>query len=80
MTTASPDFYPERSSVEKIYELIESDLKIAEASGLPNYDANGRVCQGMVKSLMASVYLTMAGFPLIKVMLTIHLQQKRPKR
>ncbi len=66
MSTASPDFYPERSSVEKVYELIVSDLKNAEASGLPDYDANGRVCQGMIKSLMSSVYLTMAGFPLNK--------------
>jgi len=66
MTTASPDFYPERSSVEKVYGLIVSDLKNAEASGLPNYDPTGKVCTGMVKSLMASVYLSMAGFPLNK--------------
>lgn len=66
MTTANPNFYPERTSVDKIYEQIVSDLKNAETSGLPNYDPNGKVCLGMVKSLMASVYLTMAGFPLNK--------------
>lgn len=66
MSTSSPDFYPERSSVEKVYELIIGDLQKAEKSGLPSYDATGRVCQGMIKSLMASVYLTMAGHPLNK--------------
>ena len=36
----------------------------AEKTSLPDYDASGRVCKGMVKSLLASVYLTTAGHPL----------------
>jgi hypothetical protein len=64
VTTGSPDFYPERSTVADVYTSIINDLKTAENSSLPDYDATGRVCKGMVKSLMASVYLTMAGQPL----------------
>jgi len=64
VTTGSPDFYPQRTAVADIYNQIVEDLKTAEATSLPNYDATGRVCKGMVKSLMASVYLTMAGQPL----------------
>ena len=64
VTTSSPDFYPERSKIADIYNQIVEDLKAAENTTLPNYDATGRVCKGMVKSLLASVYLTMAGQPL----------------
>jgi len=64
VTTSSPDFYPERSAVADVYTQIVEDLKMAENSSLPNYDSSGRACKGMVKSLMASVYLTMAGQPL----------------
>lgn len=66
VTTASPDFYPERSSKEAVYDLIVSDLKTAETSSLPNTDATGRASLGAVKTLLASVYLTMAGQPLNK--------------
>jgi hypothetical protein len=58
--------YPSRSSEEEIYNLIVEDLKVAEAAGLPWMDATGRVCQAAVKSLLAKVYLTMAGHPLEK--------------
>lgn len=63
---SSPDLYPSRSSKDKVYELIVSDLKEAEKSGLPNTDKRGKVSLGAVKSLLSSVYLTMAGLPLNK--------------
>lgn len=63
---SSPNLYPERSSVEEVYTLIVSDLLNAEKSGLPNVDRTGKVSLGAVKSLLASVYLTMAGYPLNK--------------
>jgi hypothetical protein len=63
---ASPDLYPERSPKEKVYDLIVSDLVTAEKAGLPNVDKTGKASLGAVKSLLASVYLTMAGNPLNK--------------
>lgn len=62
----SPNLYPERVSILDVYDLIVSDLKEAENSGLPMIDRTGRVSLGAVKSLLASVYLTMAGHPLNK--------------
>jgi hypothetical protein len=62
----SKNLYPEPASIDNIYKLIESDLLEAEKSGLPFKDPSGRVSLGAVKSLLASVYLTMAGFPLNK--------------
>ncbi len=62
----SPDLYAEQSTPEQVYKLIEADLLEAEASGLPYTDATGRASLGAVKSLLASVYLTMAGYPLQK--------------
>ncbi|TSD67993.1 RagB/SusD family nutrient uptake outer membrane protein [Inquilinus sp. KBS0705] len=62
----SPELYPERSPVSAVYDLIISDLQAAKASGLPNTDQTGRVSLGAVKTLLASVYLTTAGFPLKK--------------
>ncbi|MCH7396472.1 RagB/SusD family nutrient uptake outer membrane protein [Belliella sp. DSM 107340] len=56
--------YPSRSSQESIYELIVSDLQIAEESSIPASTTNGRISQGAIKSLLAQVYLTMAGYPL----------------
>jgi len=58
--------YAPQASVEEIYKLIEADLIEAEASGLPNADVTGRASMGAVKSLLSSVYLTMAGYPLQK--------------
>lgn len=66
VTASSPLLYPERNSQEEIFEVILSDLKLAEASGLPDTDRTGRVSLGLVKSLMADVYLYMAGQPLNK--------------
>jgi hypothetical protein len=63
---ASPDLYPTQSSVEDIYAQIVKDLIDAEGSGLPLKDPTGKVTLGSIKSLLSSVYLTMAGYPLEK--------------
>jgi hypothetical protein len=60
----SPDLYPARSPQADVYKLIVSDLQTAEQAGLPMVDRTGLISQGAVKSLLASVYLTMAGYPL----------------
>lgn len=62
----SENLYPQQAPEEEIYERIVDDLIQAEAAGLPFTDASGRVSTGAAKSLLASVYLTMAGFPLQK--------------
>ena len=62
----SPELYPSEASQEDIYSLIVEDLVSAESSGLPFNDNTGRISLGAVKSLMSSVYLTMAGYPLQK--------------
>jgi hypothetical protein len=49
-----------------IYEQIVADLLKAETSGLPWTDKSGHVTMGAVKTLLAKVYLTMAGYPLQK--------------
>lgn len=63
-TVSSPDLYPSRTPVADVYKQIIIDLQAAEASGMPNTDVTGRVSLGAVKTLLASVYLTTAGFPL----------------
>lgn len=63
---SSPELYPEQSSVETIYEQIVRDLQEAEKSSLPWEDTSGRVTMAAVKSVLAQVYMTMAGFPLQK--------------
>jgi starch-binding outer membrane protein, SusD/RagB family len=65
-TATSEDFFPERKPQEEVYQLIVQDLIDAEAAGLPWMDATGRVSTAAVKSQLAKVYLTMAGFPLSK--------------
>jgi hypothetical protein len=65
-TIYSPDFKPSRSPKEEVYQLIVADLKEAEAAGLNWMDASGRVSTAAAKSLLAQVYLTMAGQPLNK--------------
>ncbi|WP_268224896.1 RagB/SusD family nutrient uptake outer membrane protein [Sinomicrobium oceani] len=56
--------YPERTEQAQVYEVIVQDLKDAEEAGLPDTDNTGRVSLGAVKTLLSSVYLTMAGYPL----------------
>ena len=61
---SSPDFYPVQAAESDVYNLIVADLTTAESLGLPFIDVSGRVSLGAVKSLLSSVYLTMAGYPL----------------
>lgn len=65
-TATSENFLPSRAPQEEVYNLIVDDLLIAEGSGLPWMDISGRVNLAAVKSLLAKVYLTMAGEPLNK--------------
>jgi len=58
--------FPTRTPQADVYSQIVTDLKDAEAAGLPWTDATGRVSQSAAKSLLAKVYLTMAGYPLNK--------------
>jgi hypothetical protein len=55
---------PSRAPLKEIYdEIIIPDLLLAEQSSLPWKDVTGKVGMGAVKSLLADVYLTYAGFP-----------------
>ena len=55
---------PARATAKEIYdEIIIPDLLLAEAAALPWQDNTGKVSMGAVKSLLADVYLTYAGFP-----------------
>ncbi|EIJ38270.1 RagB/SusD family protein [Galbibacter orientalis DSM 19592] len=56
--------YPARSPQQEVYNAIVTDLKDVENSGLPFTDESGRVGLGAAKTLLSSVYLTMAGYPL----------------
>jgi len=60
----SPDLYPTRTPQADVYKLIISDLQASEQSGLPAVDRTGRVSASAAKALLASVYLTTAGYPL----------------
>lgn len=60
----SPDVTPSRTAAAAVYALIEEDLLAAEAAGFPMTDVSGLASQSAVKSLMAKVFLTMAGHPL----------------
>ena len=65
-TINSEDFQPTRAKQEDVYKLIVEDLTAAEAAGLGWTDVSGRVNLAAVKSQLARVYLTMAGYPLSK--------------
>lgn len=65
-TATSEDFRPARAPQESVYNLIVEDLLAAEAAGLNWTEVNGRVNLAAVKTQLAKVYLTMAGFPLSK--------------
>lgn len=55
---------PERAPLKEIYDdIIIPDLLKAEASSLPWQDNTGKVSMSAVKSLLADVYLTYAGYP-----------------
>lgn len=59
-----------KATIDKIYAQIETDLTsaetAAEAGGLPWVDGSGHVTTAAIKSLLAEVYITMAGYPLQK--------------
>lgn len=65
-TVTSEDFLPSRAPQEQVYAQIVQDLLAAEASGMPWTDVSGRATTAAAKSLLAKVYLTMAGQPLNK--------------
>ena len=65
-TATTEQFSPSRAAKEDVYKLIVEDLIAAEAAGLPWMDISGRVNLAAVKTQLAKVYLTMAGFPLSK--------------
>lgn len=63
--TSLNDVYVSRSPAKEIYdEIIIPDLLDAEKMSLPWKDETGRVSMGMVKALLADVYLTYAGYPI----------------
>jgi hypothetical protein len=62
----SPDLFPTRAPIADVYAFIVGDLQSAKTSGLLETDQSGRASLGAVRTLLASVYLTMAGFPLNK--------------
>ncbi|MGY0036223.1 hypothetical protein [Pedobacter sp. NJ-S-72] len=62
----SEQLRPKQAAPEDVYKLIVEDLKTAEEAGLPWVDPTGKASLGAVKSLLAKVYLTMAGYPLQK--------------
>ncbi|WP_428329390.1 RagB/SusD family nutrient uptake outer membrane protein [Mucilaginibacter sp.] len=64
VTVDSPDLYPARNTVAQVYPQIITDLQTAEASGMPEIDQTGRISLGAVRTLLASVYLTTAGYPM----------------
>lgn len=66
VNAGSPDLYPVRSPQAGVYDAIVADLTNAETAGLPAADPSGKITVGAVKSLLSSVYLTMAGYPLQK--------------
>ncbi len=64
-TNSPADAEVAQSPVAEVYsEVIVPDLQAAEQAGLPPTSDEGRVSEGAVKSLLAKVYLTMAGYPL----------------
>lgn len=68
-TTPTTDFtnvHIPKAKQAELYNQIVADLKMAEQSGLPWTDPSGHVSLGAVKSLLAKVYITMAGYPLRK--------------
>ena len=64
LDASSPELYSERTTQTEIYNSIVQDLLDAENSSLPLSDDSGRISQGVIKTLLSSVYLTMAGYPL----------------
>jgi hypothetical protein len=66
LTGLDPMINASRTPKDSIYLQVINDLTAAEASNLPWADEGGRASLGAVKSLLAEVYLTMAGYPMEK--------------
>jgi len=79
VTATSESLYPERSAQASVFTAIVEDLKYAETSGLPETSTSGRVSIGFVKTLLADVYLYMAGAPLNKGKEYYELSYKKAK-
>ncbi|RIV27098.1 RagB/SusD family nutrient uptake outer membrane protein [Fibrisoma montanum] len=65
-TASTEQFLPARAPQEQVYNQIVADLTEAEKAPLAWINVNGRVGMAAVKTQLAKVYLTMAGFPLSK--------------
>ena len=65
-TTGKADIVTELTGIAGVYQRIIDDLTEAETlmEGQPWHTGDGHVSKGAVKSLLAKVYLTMAGYPL----------------
>lgn len=64
LVTSLDEVQAPRSPLKEIYdEIIIPDLLEAEKAPLPWQDPTGRVSKAAVKSLLADVYLTYAGYP-----------------
>lgn len=64
LATSLDEVETPRSPVKEIYDqIIIPDLLEAEKSTLPWRDETGKVSMGLIKSLLADVYLTYAGYP-----------------
>jgi hypothetical protein len=68
-----------RNKAESVYNQIVVDLLAAEKGGLPDVDVSGHVSNLAVKSLLAKVYLTMAGYPLQKGLASYQLAYDKAK-
>ncbi|MCC8153062.1 MAG: RagB/SusD family nutrient uptake outer membrane protein [Tannerellaceae bacterium] len=79
VTATSASLYPERDSQESVFKAIVEDLKYAETAGLSATNTSGRVSIGFVKTLLADVYLYMAGYPLSKGKEYYELSYKKAK-
>lgn len=65
ITSVEMDYNVEKSSVKDVYDLIVADLRFAEDHLPPEWPGNpGRPTVWAARSLLAQVYLTMAGWPL----------------
>lgn len=82
VTTDLSDVKIPLSSQEDIYGRIEADLVHAAdlMAASPWTSTDGRVTRGAVYTLLAKVYLTMAGYPLQKGPSTTRRPTKRPTR
>jgi hypothetical protein len=65
-TTSLENTQTGRAEIASVYNQIVADLTTADRANLPWTDKTGHVSKGSIKSLLAKVYLTMAGYPLYR--------------